>query len=250
MNLYVIVSLIFSFLAMYMPYVCAIKLESEMLHHADGSVINWKVIADILRYRANIKKFLGSEYTIGTKKFKLIDLALLEQARELPGDHGTVFSKMVLTFLAFSAQFIVTLRPLKGALNPLIEESRSYRGCPDSLLVLWTTSADGQEEDLFKKTITSYRILGELCTELLHFTRDLLDSCPKAIAAHEAFFERVKFLEPLIDELLAADGISMLHTSVAYHNLVRYIAEMYGTGEVVNQEKTTRLYRAYQAKNH
>jgi hypothetical protein len=227
----------------------AVMLDAEILRHADGSVIDWKVISDIVKYRSNVKKFLSHEYTIDATRYRLIDLALCERDGRLPVGHTIIFTEMVDGFMAFSESFIEALRPLKGALASLITESCEKRNQTNSLLLRWATSKDGAELDLFRQKINTYRLLGELCTELLHFTEDLLHSLPKALAAHEEFFARVVAIEPIIDTLLKADDIYLSHSSKTYHDLVRYVAEMYSIGEAVSKEKTTRLYNNYKAKH-
>ncbi len=67
----------------------------------------------------------------------------------------------------------------KKFLFKLVEEFCQKRSRPKSFLLLWSTIADGQEFVIFNKTMTSCIILDEFSTDLTHFLKDVIDSCPK-----------------------------------------------------------------------
>jgi hypothetical protein len=178
----------------------------------------------------------------------LFDLAIKEKNNTISMIEKSEFESLVIEFVEFSAPFLDTINPVKKAIAPLVEESCEKRNRTNSILNIWISSEDGQEEVLFRKYISTYRALGELCMDLLNFTEDLLSSCPHAIKSYNDFFDRVNILEPIINALLIAETIQIPLNSTLYRELIRYVAERYNEDETITMEKTTRLLHAFNNK--
>lgn len=229
-------------------YLQSVLLESKVLQTIDGNILAWDSVGTLKKYQKQIKHFLNTKRTIENQSYNLFDLALKEKNNTLTEQEKITFESIVAEFVKFSEPFVETINPVKRAIAPLVEESCEKRNRTQSILRIWISSEDGQEKKLFQKHITTYRALGELCMDLLNFTEDLLSSCPNAMKSYNDFFERVNALEPVINALLVAEKVEISHSSVLYHELIRYIAERYSHGEHINTEKTTRLFHAFNIK--
>lgn len=225
-----------------------IQLESEVLPIVDGTILTWDAVATIKKYQHGIRHFINERRLIGGASLNLLDLGLHEKKGLLTAVERVAFRGIVDEFVAFSESFLETLNPVKQGLAPVIVEFCTKRTRQASVLLQWLDTPNGAEEVMFRSVVTSYRILAELCVDLLNFTEDLLCSCPKAMHSYHAFFDRVKKIEPFVDALLIADHVTISHSGVLYHELIRYVAERYHEEELVTAEKTAQLYHAYNIK--
>jgi hypothetical protein len=229
-------------------YTHGIILESKVLQTIDGHILAWDSVGALKKYQQQIKHFLNKKHDIDTQSCNLFDLAIKEKNSTLTVTEKTEFEAIVAEFVQFSEPFIDTITPARRAIAPLVEESCEKRNRTTSILRIWIKADDGQEQVLFKKHVSTYRALAELCMDLLNFTEDLLSSCPHAMKSYNDFFDRINTLEPIIDALLVTEDIQISHNGALYHELVRYIAERFNENETINIEKTARLLHTFYSK--
>ena len=82
-------------------------------------------------------------------------------------------------------------------MHRLTEEFCRKHNRPDSLLLNWSK---GDEVELYRKSVTSFKIFHIFSTDLMNFLADLIMSCPKAFNAYK---KSVKG-EPVLQEAAAA----------------------------------------------
>ena len=230
------------------PAYLVAKFESDSLKLVDGTIFSWDAVCTVKKYQHKIKHFLNELRAANNSTYKLLDLAVQEKNKLLTDAEKNLFAAIVEEFIEFSEAFLATLNPVKQGLAPLLKEFCEKRNRQNSMLLMWCTTEVGKERPVFHANIQTYRAICELCLDLLNFTDELLESCPKATQAYNNFIDRVTKLEPLIDALLVTDRITISRHGVLYHELVRYIAEHYGAGEQVTTEKTADLYHKYNVK--
>jgi hypothetical protein len=224
-----------------------VALTARDLSHIDGNLINDDSVLGMIKYQYDIKKFFKKTYDLNGVSYSLYDLAVLERDNKLPQGSERLFAAMLQGFVDFSHQFIEELRPVKKILGDLVCESCTLHKRPDSLLLVWIKSGNVDEITLLKQNVTSFRGLGNLCKDLLNFTGDMMDTCPKATSACNDFIRRVKELTPLLDEILVSEGKKVDHASEYHKNMIRYVADRYNMGEEITKSKTVRLYKNYQS---
>jgi len=231
------------------PIPCmAVTLESDVLQFIDGTILTWDAVATTKKYQHRLRHFINTKRPVGTAELNIWDLGVMEKKGLLTDVERAVFEAIIQEFGTFSEPFLETLNPVKQGLAPVMQEFCIKRNRQQSLLLVWLDTVVGTEEAMFRIHIKTYRALAELCVDLLNFSEDLLSSCPKAIHAYHAFFDRVKKIEPFIDALLVADRIVISHSGVLYHELLKYVAEHYLVDETITAEKTAQLYHAYNIK--
>lgn len=231
-------------------HIRSIVLESEILHFIDGTVVTLDSVRTIKQYQKQIKHFLNKHHTLNDLEQILFDLAVKEKNNTLTDSEKDALSIFISDFVSFSEPFIANLNPAKGGIAPLIEESCQKRNRSTSLLLIWIKTEDGTEKEMFKAHISTYKALGEFCMDLLNFTDDLLNSCPKAMKSYHDFSNLLSKIEPLVDALLILDKIEITYHDASYCDLIRYIANHCTTNEQVTTEKITKLYNTYNIKKN
>lgn len=71
---------------------------------------------------------------------------------------------------------------VKEIMLSLVQEFCAKRNKEDSSLLLWTLCEEGHEEEMFRKDITSFKILDTFVNDITMFIKDIVYSCPKARA--------------------------------------------------------------------
>jgi hypothetical protein len=197
-----------------------IKLESEIIKIADGSLINADKIEFIRKFRRTLLTFLlGEELPNGKKRglYKLFDtyynvkeLATLEQEIADKKDEKSLKIKQALRellvmvkadYIIKSKEFIDSGRGAKKVYVILIEEDCKKRNIPNSFLLDWARTKDGHESTMFEGQIKSFSNYYHFCTDLVNFLLDLTHSCPKAeqqFRERVAKWSKVKELFPVI----------------------------------------------------
>lgn len=105
-----------------------------------------------------------------------------QQYNELKHQLRALLLKVKQEFEAKLAPFAKSARGAKGQMLVLIAESCGKRHRPDSLLLKWADTAEGDEMKFFQDQIVSFRTLDQFCSDLVNFLEDLMHSCPKAMA--------------------------------------------------------------------
>jgi hypothetical protein len=176
-----------------------ITLESSVIKVADGTFINADKIEFIRKYIRTLFSFLlgdqlpdhkrKGKYFFCGKWHSIQSLARIEQ--EISNSSEKTHSEMLLDlqellthakadFIVQSAEFIESGRGAKNIMIILIQEDCQKHNRPDSLLLEWARTKEGQESTMFERQITSFGHYYHFLTDLVNFLLDLVHSCPKA----------------------------------------------------------------------
>lgn len=192
----------------------AITLCPKMIKIVDGIFIDGKLVGSIFKIARDIQSIqLGKctqqgrvgAYTFEGRSVAIRDLAAVEKEvndilknnqlsaqergaaekrqKELKALLKTIkqdFNKTVSPFLALA-------RGAKSIMVLLITQSCEERNRQKSELLNWAHSSE-DEMVAFEKSITSFVLFDEFCTDLVNFLGDLVHSCPKA----RAQFDKLK----------------------------------------------------------
>jgi len=184
-----------------------ITLESAVIKMADGSFINADKIEFISKFRRTLLSFiLGDLLPNGQRKGKYFfdgawhsieSLARVEEvlsgSKDQKDSAKQCALKEVLTyakadFIIKSSEFIESGRGSKNIMIVLIQEDCQKRNHPDSLLLEWAKTKEGQESTMFEHQINNFDDYYHFLADLVNFLLDLVHSCPKA---HAQFKDRV-----------------------------------------------------------
>lgn len=176
-----------------------ITLESDVIKIADGTFINADTIEFMRKFRRKILDILLGEpatngtrigrYTFDGKKHTVQSLAYIEKellqanssnAQSKQKELRQALAEAKNDFVIISEEFIDRARGAKGILVVLIEEDCIKRHHPDSLLIEWAKTPEGQETTMFNQRIINFIRYYSLTSDLLNFLVDLVHSCPKA----------------------------------------------------------------------
>lgn len=220
------------------PALEPIVFESAILKLFDGTALfNANSVDKIHKYTEQVQRFMFTPYSVGTTTHTLIELARLETAQKLsPEETDVTLATMLKDFAAFSDHFVDKISATKGVLYDLIKEFSIKRNRPDTVLLAWVDCSHGEERILFKREITSYNKLGNFAIDLIHFLKDLLHSCPKAVAEYTHRTNRLHDIRTHVNFLLKERGMSL--EQKAYETLVIAISKKYQSYEDATPEKT------------
>jgi hypothetical protein len=201
-----IVPLLINILMLY-PVEKTVTLESSVIKIADGTFINADRIEFIRKYIRTLFGFLLGEqlpdhqrkgkYFFDNKWHSVQSLACIEQEISNSCDKKQqamstalqeVLTRAKADFIVQSAEFIESGRGAKNIMIVLIEEDCQKHGHPDSLLLEWARTKEGQESTMFERHIKTFGNYYHFLTDLVNFLLDLVHSCPKA---ESQFKERV-----------------------------------------------------------
>lgn len=219
-----------------------IKLESEVIKMADGTLINADKIEFIRKFRRTLLTFLLGEelpngkrrglYTLFDTHYNVKDLAILEQDVATKNDPKSLKIKQALKelliavksdYIVKSREFVESGKGSKKILILLIEEDCKKRHIPHSFLLDWARTKEGQETSMFTQQIKTFSDYYQFCIDLVNFLLDLTHSCPKAKKQFEervAKWSKVKELMPMI--------VKITHTRQDHINeaeFLRYLKE-------------------------
>jgi len=152
----------------------AIKQEQRFIMRKHNSLVDKEI--------EKIKQKHINDFELFIEK-----LTVLEHARE----KQLVLLKPALeqakkAFQDVTLPFMVQARGSKTFMVPLIEEWADKAGHKDSMLLHWSEEEDGDEMKMFEQNITTARELEGMCSDLVHFTQAIMNSCPKAMAQYDA----------------------------------------------------------------
>lgn len=196
-----------------------IRLDSKFLQFIDGQPfgINTTTFGCLLQIRLNLKRFLYGSGTnaklciLNDSKLTIQEVARLELKNEkiykTKKAHHEIYiegtnddewqaikkeytdmkqtlekslAKAKDDFIEFILPFFDHVRSIKKQMVPLIIESCEKHNRTESLLPTCLNSSNGKEVDYFEKHVTNFKQLGFMCLDIIHFTTDLINSCPKA----------------------------------------------------------------------
>lgn len=89
-------------------------------------------------------------------------------------------------FNLFMNRSMAEARGTKQMAQRLMNDSLSKRKRTDSPLIKYAKVQEGKEEESLEKDISSFKLLYTLCHDLFNFLRDIVNSCPKAVADFKA----------------------------------------------------------------
>jgi hypothetical protein len=156
------------------------QLLIELQKMQDGAkntagVIEGLFFVDGQHYSIKALRQLEAEYEQNHQALPAHFVEALEQTKR----H---FNNKVLPFLNYA-------HGLKKIITSLIDESCTLRNRNDSLLRTWGQCEDGKESAMVNTEIKTFKIFDVFITDLIHFLKDFIHSCPKARAL---FVESVK----------------------------------------------------------
>jgi len=82
-------------------------------------------------------------------------------------------------FLSVTTQYCDGIRGFKGQILMLIEDSCHQRGKESCFLLKWGDERDGNEGELMRKEILSFKEFETFCIDLSNYLEDMARSCPK-----------------------------------------------------------------------
>lgn len=113
-------------------------------------------------------------------------LAMLEKEIALQQQtHAKALEEAIKDFDRKVAPFMEDARGAKAQLFALIQESCKKRNRLDSFLLTWADAEEGHETSAMQTQITSFKSLSVFCQDLIMFLKDMINSCPKAVAQYQ-----------------------------------------------------------------
>lgn len=218
-----------------------IVLESDIIKIA-GSFINADTIELMRKFRRKILVLLlgnptqngtrVGKYTFEGKQHSIRSLAQIEQTllqdvnNKKNKNKWKKLQKVLIQakadFIAISDEFLDNARGSKKILVILIEEDCKKRNRPDSLLLEWVKTGEGQEKVMFEKRIINFIRYYSLNTDLLNFLADLVRSCPKAEKQFEARVAKWSKVKLMLPEIMHA---TIPKTSIDTASFLKYLKE-------------------------
>lgn len=222
-----------------------ITLESEIIKMADGSFIDANRIEFIRKFRRKlITLLLGQELPNGKRlgQYKLDgkihticslthmeqNLATIQDRKELlrvKQALGELLTQAKADFIVMSKEFMDSGRGSKNIVIKLIEEECQKRNRPNSILLEWAKTKEGQESTMFEQRVTSFVLYCSLCTDLVNFLFDLLHSCPKAEAQFRERVAKWSAVKNILHTVLKKAHIKPDHINET--EFLRYLKERY-----------------------
>jgi hypothetical protein len=241
-----------------------IMLESSVIKIADGTLINADKIEFIRKFRRTLLTFLLGEqlpnnqrkgkYSYQGKLHSIESLARIEQEllaalsqekdskkrAEMESSMaalGELLTHVKADFIVQSNEFIESGRGAKNITVVLIQEDCQKRNRPDSLLLDWARTKEGQEATMFEHQIISFNHYYHFLTDLANFLLDLVHSCPKAELQFKdrvAKWSAVKALLPAIFKKAHVKGEHVNEVEFLKYLKERYLDSM-GLQEITPQ---------------
>ena len=203
-----------------------ITLESDIINIADGTFINADTIEFMRKFRRKVLCLLIGDptpngrigrYIFDKKRYNIQSLAHLEQKLSKENNSKKIKGLQAILiqaqndFINASSEFMDHARGAKSILIVLIKEYCYKRQRPNSLLLEWAQTTEGQEAKMFKKQIINFRCYYSLCGDLLNFLADLVHSCPKAETAFAMRVAKWKKVKKILPKLIK-------HTKITKHS--------------------------------
>lgn len=124
--------------------------------------------------------FEGKKYTLA----QLTDLeATMGQAQQ--SSLAKLLEEVKTDFESKVSPFMEDARGAKAQLFALIQESCRKHERTDSFLHTWADAAEGHETEAIHSQLPSFKSLSQFCVDLMMFLKDMINSCPKAVAQYQ-----------------------------------------------------------------
>ena len=222
-------------------------LESPLIKIADGNIINADKIESLRGFRRKLLDLLlGEQISHNQRKGKYLfngtcqsieSLAQIEKEykegklRKEAGLHSfEIALQEILTlakadFIVLSSKFIESGRGSKNIMVVLIEEDCRKRNRPNSHLLEWARTKDGQESTMFGQRINSFVDYYNFLTDLANFLLDLIHSCPKAELQFKNRVEKWTVVKSLLPSIVKKARIKL--DTINEIDFLKYLKERY-----------------------
>ena len=174
-----------------------IVLSSEIIKLIDGKsygVTGYK-IKSMLQLILKLNIMLDGSatepglYTFEGKSYCVKALAELEQTASFDGAQKQQFAALLedvkKDFEQKTTPFMEDARGTKAQLFMLIQESCTKHARPDSFLLKWAEAEEGNEMLAMREDIHTFAALKQFILDLIMFNKDMIKSCPKAVAQYQ-----------------------------------------------------------------
>jgi len=128
-------------------------------------------------------------------------------------------------FIVQSNEFIESGRGAKNITIILIQEDCQKRNRPDSLLLEWAKTKEGQEATMFEHQITSFGHYYYFLSDLINFLSDLVHSCPKAETQFKERVAKWSAVKALLPNLLKKAHVKS--DEINEMEFLKYLKERY-----------------------
>lgn len=146
--------------------------------------------AIVIHMGRNDGKKISGNYQYQGQSYSVHQLAKFEQ--ENPNDPALkdLLVKAKHDFIMLTRPFIKDISTAKQLIMNLIEEFCDRRNRKDSIILSWSNTKPGGEEDAFANSVKSFRDLDLFFTDLILFLKDLVHSCPKACEQYKEWYKQ------------------------------------------------------------
>lgn len=128
-------------------------------------------------------------YLFEGKPVSIHELSLLEVRHENDQHKKAAFKKLLADikqdFDTKITPFMKDAHGAKAQLLMLIKQSCEQRGRGDSFLLTWGKAEEGHETDALHNDVLTFHALETFCLDLTNFLKDMINSCPKAVAHYK-----------------------------------------------------------------
>lgn len=218
-----------------------IILKSDVIKIADGTFIDANTIEFMRKFRRKILDIVLGEtstdgkrigqYTVEGKGHGIQYLALYEQGLLRKYNKNKKKLKQLqlllvtakIDFVIISEEFMHSARGAKGILITLIQEDCQKRKHPNSLLLEWAQTGEGQETAMFNQRITNFIQYYSLCRDLLNFLSDLIASCPKAEKQFKERVDKWSKVKVMLPEIIKQ--LDIPHDTIYENKFLRHLKE-------------------------
>lgn len=182
----------------------AIKLESSFVRMLDGWPIDGPTLFDAAFLVKKMREMVYGKivnqatkeheglYTVAGKKYGTAVMAEMEKTETDPKikhELNVALQAVKNDFINLTKPFLAQVECNKMPVLKLISESCTKRNVPDSFLLSWADTREGEEAESFNRRMTSHEDFTRFVNDLCNFISDLFNSCPKA---HKQYDELIK----------------------------------------------------------
>lgn len=230
----------------------SIILESSVIKIADGTFINADKIEFIRKFRRKLLDFIlgdlqpnnqrKGKYNLFGKFHSIESLARIELEVSNSLNKKDIETRAALVeilthakadFIVQSNEFIESGRGSKSIMVVLIQEDCHKRNRPDSLLLEWAKTKEGQESTMFEKQINSFGDYYHFLTDLVNFLFDLIHSCPKAEGQFKDRVAKWGAVKALLPVVFKKAHVKSEHVNEI--EFLKYLKERYLDSIMINE---------------
>jgi len=230
----------------------SVVLESSVIKVADGTFINADKIEFIRKFRRKLLDFILGEllpnnqrkgrYNLFGKFHSVESLARIElevsnslskKDIETQAALRELLTHAKADFIVQSNEFIESGRGAKNIMIVLIQEDCHKRNRPDSLLLEWAKTKEGQESTMFERQIKSFSDYYHFLTDVVNFLLDLIHSCPRAEGQFKDRVAKWSAVKALLPTILKKAHVRGEHISEI--EFLKYLKERYLDSIMMNE---------------